>query len=451
MDTKKMYLSVLLVFTVAMYAFGQNPKREVIFTLNANEEIYYNEYYLSQTANQNHFACVIYNTLTKKYTFVFNGKRIKEFDNHYERLYSFNVGKNNTYVLTYRENGKWYIDYNGIVDGGFDDIRVGNRMSRYYMQTPEKNYDYLYKLAGKWYAHKNGKNRKIAFIEFCLNDRDFYCININGNISGSYESIHYDFTLTESGKYAYCYKDNGEWYANINGNISKPYIHPITITLTESGKYAYCYGDNRKWYVNINGSITENVYNYILTENGKYAYIYKDNGKEYANINGNISNPYGGIGYLTLTESGKYAYTYEDNGKWYANINGSISKPCDNIFNLTLTESGNYVYHYDNNEKLYVNNNGCISHSEIGFDGNVTWWRTPGVENYNYVLDGFELNSKNDEHFFHSSYEYEYVVIDGRPHGKSPSIQAWYDEKKNAFVWTGIEGKELVVYEYKLD
>ena len=54
-------------------------------------------------------------------------------------------------------------------------------------------------------------------------------------------------------------------------------------------------------------------------------------------------------------------------------------------------------------------------------------------------------------HFFHANIGYNFVVIDGNSYGKGYAVQAWYDEKKNAFVWTAVEDRELVVYEYKLN
>ena len=212
------------------------------------------------------------------------------------------------------------------------------------------------------------------------------------------------------------------------------------------------YKENEKYYANINGNTSGGfalIYNLILTENGKYAYLYEENEKRYVNINGNTSGGFANIQDLRLTESGKYAYFYEENGRWYININGNISEDFDNYDNVTLTESGRYVYSYKKNGKKHINNNdnitsnNTLSYNRLDNDNNVSCWGTDG--------DVLELNSNNDGHSFYSSYEYEYVVIDGRPYGKSPAIQAEYDNKKNAFIWTAIESKELVVYEYKLD
>ena len=47
------------------------------------------------------------------------------------------------------------------------------------------------------------------------------------------------------------------------------------------------------------------------------------------------------------------------------------------------------------------------------FNDNVTHWVTASE---------YDFTSQNDKHSFYSSYQYEYVVIDGRPYGKTPAI-----------------------------
>jgi hypothetical protein len=66
-----------------------------------------------------------------------------------------------------------------------------------------------------------------------------------------------------------------------------------------------------------------------------------------------------------------------------------------------------------------------------------------------YSNVAIELTSPDGEHFFHSSYEYEFVVVDGERCGKAPALYAWYD--RGAFIWNAVEGRELVVYKYVLD
>ena len=725
MRTTKTLLIALCIFTATISAFGQNPvqnlKRTVVFTMNPGEKMNYNccdyknqGFSFAQDGNKNRFAALLEDT-HENYTFVFNGTRIKLSSN--KDVHDFDIFEDNAYVITYKENDRYYINYNGVIDGDFEDITV-DKMGSYreyiktkdgaYLITTEKDYDYLYKLAGRWYAHKNGKNKKINFATdyYKKNEngpykkRNYYVningktignhdgisalrlyengnysyryeedgkgyVNINGNIHGPYDKYYYDgwnpdvdkltesgeyayfyeknkksyvnisgkiegpydhvshlrlyengkysysyelnekyyvnmngkiggpydnfacymcdytyiltesgqyaydydineknyvningringpyhfaylnsgdcsyptssglccgndysdalgstfiltesgqyafaylenekyflningnkkgpydycgsdemgacgcadypryyvknFTLTESGQYAYRYTENGKDYVNINGSINGPYDGAYNLQFTESGKYFYGYTENRKYYVNINGNIHgpyDNAYSSKFTKSGTYFYGYTENGKNYVNINGSINGSYNSVCNLKFTQNGKYAYCYTENGKYYVNINGSIHGPYDKTFDngLELSESGKYAYGYSENGKNYLNVNGKISstdHSDYNF---YTSYDNDEVNvkpaNYPFVdfTYGGELNSKNNEHSFHSSSRYEhveYVVIDGRRQGKSSAIEARYDEKKNAFIWLCIEDREFVMYEYKLD
>jgi hypothetical protein len=489
MTTKRLFSMLLLVATVATSAFGQPPKREVVFTLNANEVIYENEYALFQTLHQNRFACMTRDTITDEYTFVFNGERIKVGE-----VYYVNPGETKGYVFTYWKNDRGYINYRGVVDGGFEGIHYEDPFTAGRLYTSEKDYDYLYELAGRWYASKNGEKKRVNVIERAYGGNGYdvkvngktiggfygygdgggfaltkdgkyaywyrangnYHVNINGSIVGGPYEYARDLIFTESGKYAYAYRANGKYYVNVNGStVGGPYDDSVYhVTLSESGKYAYFYAEKGwEYYVNVNDSTVAGPYRHdgtididlTLTESGKYAYCFCDNKKRYVNVNGSIvGGPYEhGIDGLTLTESGKYAYCYRDNTQyyeWYMNVNGStIGGPYTYVSGITLTEDGKYGYRFNKNRKHYINTNGVVTED-----------RAYLIFDNDYYDDALDLTTKDGEHSFYSSYEYDYVVIDGRPHGKSPAIEAWYDEPKNAFVWSAVEGRELVVYEYTL-
>ena len=461
-------LSIVFCASLSVWAQDANLKRDVLLTLGQNESIWVGEYFAAQYFNENRFACMIYDDVKKSYTFVFNGKRIITTDanvfDDYARNFSYlNIAEENGYVFYYtkKEDGalNYYVNYKGTTDGPFDDISLyannsfGRPNSRIYLASPVKEYDYLYRLAGRWYAHKDGKNKKVDFAEG-INDYNSKksSVNINGSIS-HYDG-GYDVCLTESGKYAYGYKSNGKCYVNINGDISQGDDGVGDVCLTENGKYAYRYYSNGKEYANINGDISQGydgVGDVCLTENGKYAYRYYSNGKYYVNINGDIRQGYDRVYDVRLTESGKYAYSYESNGKWYANINGNISQGYDAVYSLTLSDNGDYTYVSRKNGKIDLNHD---EKNKIDFwDAIWTRWM-PVIFNANPVYanneNGIELSSINDEHSFFSAYEYEYVVIDGKRYGKSPALYAGYDKGKNVFVWNAIEGKDLVLYEYKL-
>lgn len=60
------------------------------------------------------------------------------------------------------------------------------------------------------------------------------------------------------------------------------------------------------------------------------------------------------------------------------------------------------------------------------------------------------LRDKTNRHFFTANWNYDYVMIDDKKFGKSAPINAFYDPATDAFGWVAIEGRNLVLYAYKL-
>ena len=348
-------------FSFSLQAQNSNPQRSVLLTLEKNEEICEDEYFIFQHLNQNRFACIIYDDLTQTQTFVFNGRRIittKNLSVFLNKNFSYlNLAEENGYVFYYVETEgrqtNYYINCKGTKEGPFD------RVSLFPLEDFLKsngNHDYYYELAGRWYGHKDGKNKLIQQGKSEGTKRE----TAAPGISTIYE--------------------NGRWYAKIDSVMSSEGYDEIqkNSILTESGKYAYIYRNKDKWHVNINGQPSQ-------------GYIY--------------------AGKLSLTDSGEYSYHYGLEDGWiYQNNNGKNSRT----------------------EFLMSNKKGDVFSS---FYAN---------------MNGIEIYSKDKEYSFYSHYRYEYVVIDGRRFGNSPALHAWYDSDKNAFFWNTVEGKELVMYEYKL-
>ncbi|MDR0606010.1 MAG: hypothetical protein LBG80_17110 [Bacteroidales bacterium] len=464
---KKILFITLFLATLADGTNAQNNtntklNRTLLFTLSANEEILLGEYFVFQKLNQNRFACIIYDTLNNTYTFVFNGKRIAQ-DKWRPFVHYLNVNEENGYVVEYTwqeknyanikgkvyvpfdgelyfaednegneiydrfyyrkkegENINYYVHYSGTIDGPFDKVKFPDETAA------AAGCEYLYLLADQWYEHyKNDKN-KLSQQSFRYSENGKWYVNINGNPSRGYDEVYY-LHFTESGKYIYRYRENGKEYVNINGSPSRGYDYVFSLHLTESGKYAYCYKENGKYYVNINGdgiSKYDNVHDLQLTEGGKYAYSYVENGNLYVSINGKAS---------------RVCYNYdndnEEHDAYYA------------YNNIQLTESGFSFYFDKGTGKLFQNENGKEKETPY-IEGGEAYW---GLFYGHYNNSPYNFSSTNQAHEFYSICEYEYVVIDGKCYGKAPAIRAWYDKEKNAFIWNAVEGKELVVYEYKLN
>jgi hypothetical protein len=446
-----MLLSVVFValFAGGMSAQTADAKRSVLFTLGENEEVAYGEYFVMQKMDGNRFACVIRNTGTGIRTLVFNGKRVVEgrwLDVHY-----LDVNKENGYVVEYslqdmdyvnirgkvlgpfegvsqwgegdkfayyKEKGytrDYYVYSNGVVGGPFDEVDFPSKTGAY------ADCEYLYVLADKWYAHyRNGSNKMARQPYFDHYERDGkWYVNINGVEREGHNGSIYEANLTKSGKYAYWYYEKGKSHVNINGEESRGY---------DGVEYLY------------------------LTEGGRYAYRYYENGKHHVNINGKESEGYEYVGYnIILAESGKYAYSYTENGKWYVNIDGVKKRG----YNIEATDDGNFSFYYEGEDgKLYRNNNWIkneteylagMQHCDFGDFALFGNTHTLGLERDN--PDNIEIYSTDREHTLYSAYKYEYVVIDGVRCGAAPALYAWYDKGKNAFVWIGVVGWEVVFYE----
>lgn len=62
---------------------------------------------------------------------------------------------------------------------------------------------------------------------------------------------------------------------------------------------------------------------------------------------------------------------------------------------------------------------------------------------------GYRLRDRSGKHEFLSTWDKNYVEIDGKAYGKQSPILAYFDYKDNAFVWIVVEGRQLVQYSIK--
>jgi hypothetical protein len=421
-----------------------------------------------------------------KYYVNINGRDSRGYDEVYYRFYhvygvyygeisyNFYFTESEMYAYRYKENGKWHVNINGREHDKNDvGILKFTKSGKYAYTYKENEKEYVniningtdkssrgYDEVGRLYLTESGN------CAYRYKENGKYYVNINGTDSRGYDEVgdydkggyRYVFDLTESGNYAYAYVENGKWHVNINDEDSRGYDKVWYVHLTENGKYIYYYKENGKEYQNINGREYDYDYDvhYNFTENESYAYYYKKNGKYYVNININgtdkSSRGYDEVLDLHFTENGKYAYAYYENGKWYVNINGTDSKGYDAVWNLELTEESNYSFYYSNDEgKIGKNNSGKETETEFLSNMWHSWGFPAFFGNTNFDSgNALEIYSTNKEYSFYSPYDNDFVVVDGKRCGKAPALYAWYDKTKNAFIWNAVEGKELVVYEYKL-
>lgn len=91
------------------------------------------------------------------------------------------------------------------------------------------------------------------------------------------------------------------------------------------------------------------------------------------------------------------------------------------------------------------------------YNQSATSKRPRQMESYMRWKDGswvnavdISLQDKSNRHFFTANWNYDYVMIDDKKIKTSTPINAFYDSSNNAFGWVTIEGRQLVLYSYKL-
>jgi hypothetical protein len=358
----------------------------------------------------------------------------------------------------------------------------------------------------------NGKLHEIdipedgSVLSYCFNNKEQYIlvyvkndkmlVNRNGKVIGQYDNPYHYISMFDGG---IGFDNNGEYkwlvsrfYEHNQGEIDESlYEKP---SMNSKGDYIFAYILNGKCYVNTNGKI-EGAYQETwapqLSDNGTYAYWYKEeNGKEYIVINGEKRGPYDLASEPILTKNGLYAYWYQIDGKRYFNINGKIEGFYDKYVSYTyknetvdpyynqrkfhIDENGNYLYVCEQNGKTITVINGkkydnitdlsLTNYSPLEYLCKIGYSRFYADEN-NKIFDerghdigGTEarisiqtVTSADSKHIMTYSSEYPYVIIDNKKYGNGKVLAATYYVELNAFRWSVLEGKELVVYEYKLN
>jgi len=245
------------------------------------------------------------------------------------------------------------------------------------------------------------------FASLRLDQKRFICI-----VEDTLNKIH---TIVYNGKRIHTVKMSKSRYGFYQNTINLFYFDPRV-----ENAYGFSYDLAGRTFINIAGKTIHHVNNHpeiCSFNNGKIIFSYYYNGNYYIYTNG------------------------------YVYLDGKIFGAYKQVYNLKITETGVYGFEYwiGNERYFHVNGKDNVSFSDFvnipdnSYDD--LFFDDSGV---------LELSSSDNKHKFFSNYEYEYVVIDGQMFGISPALQAIYDIEKNAFIWSTMEKKELVVYEYKL-
>ncbi|MDR0296255.1 MAG: hypothetical protein LBH91_08820 [Prevotellaceae bacterium] len=280
-------------------------------------------------------------------------------------------------------------------------------------------------------------------------------VNINGNINGAYDNIaDYDASfahpsINDKNDYIYAYRTNGEFYVSFNGKTEGPYDETWRPYLDKNGNYIYRCLIKGKQHIVKNGKKGK-AFDYVslpyMTKNGHYIFGFKKGKKIYLNINGRIEEAYNIKGNIieNLNEKGQYAYTYSKDGIKYVCVNGKnykepvpggewqVKEDIQDGFKAEYSVQLGGDNHFSNYEKLYYNQAGEIIYGE--FHNNISYQKI--------------LKSK-DEKTIMIYDNNPYIMINNQQYGNGEILAAGYNQKLNIFRWSMLEGKELVLYEYK--
>lgn len=413
MKTGKLLAGLLLVMLCIPPLTAQNPKRTVLYTLEPGETICYGEYMVDFASPNKNFVA----TIIKK-------KDAEDYGSGYIYYPSF----------SYRDqDGQWQtrsIPYDIILNGD----RRNYDWNPSYVDKPEKtvstkSWDYVTQV---W---KYGEG---------------YYIRYDGLIYGPYDSEPW----VDIARDAFLVCDKGDVYFIKDGK---------EIPLAEKGytTMPFVRDDNRDYYKGHGSNF--------------YTYERKDNMYELT-VNGKTYEVENSPNYFSMSPNGQH---WVLTGGKTIYVNGEKTDYEENIYYRGyIDNSGNYILHY--NDGFILNGKTIdLPAGAVKIKGyNEYWYGMAILDDFsyrykeeNYVFDGKSFvkvvrpnNSKtvyhyspypgtiisgNRKHILHNNWENACVSVDGKRMGKAPAITAEWNDKTKSFFWNALEGRELVVYEYK--
>lgn len=456
----------------SIWSFAQTSSltKKLLYTLQPHEIIYGDEALTSLKKNVSNFCLITYDTLSDKNSFVYNGKRMLTLnDSDYFWVETLNLNQNG-FSLQYRKDGQDYLISNGTTIGPYEDI---------FLLRCEKTNElgYFYKLGSKYYFKVN--NEKYG--PFLQSHSGINLIDSQKSFLGLY-NWSAQVTASVANQQTFEMIDNGgELTVLLNGKIIDTRRGLRKYNVSSGNSYGYLCDANTNYSSNLylelmvngvsrgNHLASEFKYDDIFFMNQSDCYyskiestglhaMYKNDRVMYRNIKEIISySPEGNI-------------LYKDaNGYFYANNKKILSNDVDYLYSANIENENSYACYYFQDEKAYVKSsqgffgpylnvsdlkltNGVLSFSFID-ENYVRYAYRDGKINLNDVnLNFFDIQGNSSfsygNHSFESSYEYNFVVIDGESFGKSPALQAWIDPVEKKFYWTALEKSEYVLYTY---
>jgi hypothetical protein len=461
--------SFVLFCSITFLCFSQLAQRKTIYTLQRNEIIYFGEAVLSVQNNSSNYCLIVEDTMQQQYSLVLNGKKVHtQGSDAMIWMKELNL-ENQTYVLQFWNERDSYLNINGVTYGPYEEI---------YPMVSDKTGEigYFYKLGSKYYMKTN--ERKYGPF---INDH-------SGVLIAESQTIFYRHAFTNSYSAVISGQDLLELHGKeitLNGKIIKSEMEGnfSKLTFESLSNYGYIWekGYGSPNYLCLNGSksvITDfNYYDFFYIDKSNFFYstssknlnkdygflrsIHRNHKVIYNNIETIIGSNNGDLFLFedanhtvflnnqkvfydadatfytngVIESQNAYAFIYQKGDDYYVKSSSGQFGPYQSVENLKYL-NGKLQFTYTLNNIYYSYNNGTVLANE-----NI-------LMNFENQMENSSLTYEN--HNFESSYEYDYVVIDGDAFGKSPALQSWIDPVGKKFIWTALENNEYVVYSYPI-
>jgi hypothetical protein len=415
---------------------------------------------------------IVNDSIKKTQSLIFNGKKVHESDLEngiYLGNQSINLSKSNgKYIVQYYKSKQRYVNLNGTLYGPYEDA--------YSLFCPEKDeVGVMYKLGLKYYFKVNNEKYGpfiAAHDGILLNDSKriferFYSYSYNQNYTAAVAGKDYLEIAFENSKIALngnvtvdpgckinslsfnSLNDYGFACETSNYKIDKFWVNGLQVPVQNFIYYInFFYIKNKDYYYSTRYNMVYSIYKNgnriydnitaILAYNRDNLFLFKDTkGDVYLNGKKIFSSQNAEYYEASIFSMNEYAFTYKIENDYYLFSSKGNFGPYDDVYNLKFDNNGKLSYTFLDNNIKYLHENGTNFPNKIDIDFYDSMW----YSGKSLIHNG---------HNFESSYEYDYVVIDGESFGKSAAIQAWIDPLENSFKWTAIENNEYVLYAYPL-
>jgi hypothetical protein len=463
-------VSYLLLFLFPVIIFGQTnyTTRTTLYTLQKNEVLSYDEALMHVGINNSNYFMIIDDTLQNTKSFIHNGKIILELKNEdrfWIRSSSLDLSNKNGYILEYSINNQDFLNLNGTILGPYE-------LAKPLFCNKTKENGVFYKLGNKYYFKiKDQKfgpfsgNHNSIFIHdsnriFGLEGDENYTavvsganylevtdgkrlllnskyLNDNDNITTSIHSLYFN----SLNNFGYLGSNSSTGILWINGiitqNTDQFYFGDKLICDNQKGYYLF---SNRSQSIYKNGSRLYTEVSNLISENNQGIFIYQGkNNFYYLNDKVILDYPEAYVFSALIHGNNEYAIGYFINNEYFVKTSNKTFGPFNGIGEIQFYDNGKLKFTFNKDNLFYTNDNGNIS---------------PYFFSSLYPPSFYFLNEnesiKYKGHTFESSFDYDYVVIDGESYGTSPALQSWIDPSANCFKWTALENDEYVLYSYPI-